>query len=355
MSIAMRVGVALVAAGLTAALPGAEVKSPKDLKSDLKSKDKNAKAAAPAAPTAGVKTPGVQIPIASLKSEVEIPVEGPGWIMIADSVMVQSKSKDSLVRIDPKANKTLDPIGDLKKPCSGTIVAFGSLWIPNCETQTVVRADPKTFKVSATLATGSADVMMGLSATADSVWMLTDGRTTLSRIDPVQNVVVGEMRLPAGCNDMAFSDASLWVTCPSENKVYRVNPETNLVEKTIEVSAAPRALALGDTSVWVLCEKEGKIDRIDPKTNKVTKTIELNVPNAGGSIAYGEGYLWVTQAGFPITRIDTKTEKVVQQFWGEGPGGGQIATASGAIWLTDTSLGKVVRLDPKRILATLAE
>ena len=82
------------------------------------------------------------------------------------------------------------------------------------------------------------------------------------------------------------------------------------------------------------------MDRIDPKTNKVTKTIELNVPNAGGSMAYGEGWLWVTQAGFPITRIDTKTEKVAQQFWGEGGGGGRIATASGAIWFRIPALAR---------------
>ena len=131
----------------------------------------------------------------------------------------------------------------------------------------------------------------------------------------------------------------------SENKLYRVNPETNLVEKRIDVSAGPRAVALGENSVWVLCEKEGKVDRVDPKTNKVTKTIDLNVPNAGGSIAYGDGWLWVTQTGFPITRIDTQNEKVVQQFWGEG--GGLIAAAPGAIWLSDVSGGQGGALRPE--------
>jgi virginiamycin B lyase len=352
MSIAMRVGVALLAAGLATVLPGAD--QAKDT-AKPKSKDKNAKAVIPPGPTGGIKTPGVLIPAASLKSEAEIPVEGPGWLMLTDALLVESKTKNSLMRIDLKANKALDPIGDLKKPCSGTIVAFGSLWIPNCETQTVVRADPKTFKVSATLSTGSADVTMGLAATTDSMWILTDGRTTLSRIDPTQNVVVGEIRIPSGCNQMTFTDASLWITCPAENRLYRINPETNLVEKTIEVSAGPRSMTVGDGSIWVLCAKDGKVDRIDPKANKVIKTIELKVPDAGGSIAYGENYLWVTQTGFPITRIDTKTEKVVQQFWGDGPGGGQIVAGSGALWLTDVAAGKVVRFDPKRILATLAE
>ncbi len=308
MSLAIRVCGCLMVAGMMAALPAAD--------KDKKSKDGAAKAAAPAAPKTGVKTPGVQIPAATLKSEAEIPVEGPGSIAIADSILVESKTKDSLIRIDPKTNKPLDPVAGLMKPCSGTIVAFGSLWVPNCETRTLTRMDPKTFKVSATLAIGAGDVTIGLAATADSVWMMTDNLTTLSRIDPVQNQVVGEIRLPAGCNDLAFGEGSLWITCPTENKLYRVNPETNLVEKRIDVAASPRSVALGENSVWVLCEKEGKVDRVDPKTNKVTKTIDLNVPNAGGSIAYGEGWLWVTQTGFPITRIDVQNEKVAHEFLG---------------------------------------
>jgi virginiamycin B lyase len=281
MSLAVRVGVCFVFAGLIAAL----------LAADKKGKETTAKAAVPVAPKTGIKTPGVQIPAASLKSEAEIPVEVPRWMAITDSVMMESKAKDSLIRIDPKTNKPLDPVAGLKKPCSGAIVAFASFWIPDCAAHTVTRMDPKTFKVSATLAIGAGDVTTGLAATPDSVWMMTDDLVTLSRIDPIQNQVVGEMRLPAGCNDMAFSAGALWVTCPTESKLYRINPETNLVEKRIDVSEGPRAFALGLNSIWVLCEKEGKIDRVDPATNKVSKTIELKVPNAGGGIAFGEGWL----------------------------------------------------------------
>jgi streptogramin lyase len=97
------------------------------------------------------------------------------------------------------------------------------------------------------------------------------------------------------------------------------------------------------------------VQRIDPKTNKVIKTIELSVPNAGGNLAFGEGFLWVTQTGFPLTRIDPQNEKehVAQQFWGDG--GGLISVSPGAVWLANVSKGTVWRLDPKRVVATLAE
>jgi virginiamycin B lyase len=316
---------------------------------------KNDKAAArtPAPPKSGVKTPGIQIPFENLKPEAEVTLETPGGITIADSVFVESKS--SVARIDPKTNILLDPIADQKKPCSGTIVAFGSLWIPNCGAQTLIRFDPKAKKVTATLAIGAADVALGIAATADSVWMITDAKTTLSRIDPMENKVVGELRLPSSCNSVSFGETSLWVTCPAENHVYRVNPATNLVDKRIDTSAGPRSVAFLDGSVWVLCEKDGKLDRIDPKTNKVLRSVELSVPGAGGNIVSTGGFLWVTQQGFPLTRIDPLNEKerVAQQFWGEG--GGTISAAANVIWLSNSSKGTVMRLDPKRVAATLAE
>jgi streptogramin lyase len=312
--------------------------------------------AAPAAPKSGIKTPGIQIPFSSLKSEAELPVDGAAWMTITGAaILVPSKPQDTLVRIDPKGNKTMDPVTGLNKPCAGAVVAFGSIWTPNCGSNSLVRADAKTAKIIATLAVGASDVPIGIAATTDSVWMLTNDKTTLSRIDPDQNAVAGEIRLPSDCNSLVFAEASLWVTCPVEGRVLRINPVTNLVEKHIEVSAAPRALASGGGSLWVLCEKEGKIDRIDPKSNKVIKTIDLLTPGAGGNLAFGEGFLWVTQSGFPLTRIDPESEKekVVQQFWGEG--GGFISVSTGAVWLSNGAQGKVTRFDPKRIYSTLAE
>jgi len=127
----------------------------------------------------------------------------------------------------------------------------------------------------------------------------------------------------------------------------------NTVTQRIEVSAEPFAAAAGQGSIWAYCKKDSKVERIDPKTNKVSKTIELGVPNTEGEIIVAEGSAWITLPGFPISRIDPKTDKVMQQFVGEG--GGSIEASKGTIALTNVKQGTVWRLDPRRILATLAE
>jgi virginiamycin B lyase len=305
-------------------------------------------------PKAGIKTPGVQIPIASLKTEAEIAV-APAWMGVSDVLLIPNTEQGTLDRVDPKTNKITTPVPGVTKACGGAVTAFGSLWVPSCADQSLVRIDSKKWEATAKIATGVGTAPLALAATTDSVWIFSDDRTTLSRVDPDQNQVVAEIRLPAGCTGLAFGETSLWAACPDEGRVLRINPLTNLVEKRIEVSPRPRALAIGENSVWVLCQKDGQVDRIDPKTNKVSKSIELGVPGAMGGIAVGLGSVWVTLDGFPLTRIDPQPEKekVVQQFW--GPGGGAIQIGVNAVWLSNLQRGTLWRLDPKRVQATLAE
>jgi len=303
-------------------------------------------------PKSGIQTPGVQIPFAKLKPEAEFEVSAqPEWLFF--SSVTFAPGKDTIDRIDPKTNKKMEPLTGVSKPCGGMASAFGSLWAPACGAGSLARIDAKSFKVTNSIATGVSTALEVISATTDSIWLLTDDKTTLARIDPDQNTVVAEIRIPAGCRSLTFGEKALWLACPNENKILRIDPATNLVEKSIEVSSQPEALAAGGGSIWALCRKDGKIDRIDPKTNKVSKSIELKVPNADGALSFGEGFLWVTQTGFPLTRIDITSETVAQQFPGEG--GGALAVSPGTIWLGNVKQSTVWRIDPKRVLATLPD
>ncbi len=303
----------------------------------------------PVGPTAGIKTPGVQIPFASLKADAEITATAE-WMAFTDAPVLADQK--SLYRIDAKKNELGAAVASVNQPCGGAVSAFKSWWIASCGDQSLARIDPKTWKPAATVA-GAGAGKPAVAATADSVWYFSDNRTTLSRVDPEQNAIVAELRLDAGCTSMLFGETALWVACPAENRVVRVNPSTNLAEKRIEVSAQPAALAMGENSIWVYCRKDGKIDRIDPKTNKVTKTIELGVAGLDGMIAVGQGSVWVSMPGYPLTRIDPQTEKVVQQFW--GPGGGSVWVGQNSLWIGGLPEGKIWRVDPKRVAATLAE
>ncbi|MFN0101979.1 MAG: hypothetical protein ACKV2U_07810 [Bryobacteraceae bacterium] len=303
-------------------------------------------------PKLGVQTPGIQIPFASLKSEAEIKLEAsPTGVAFTTEALIAAGAL--VQRIDVKTNKPGDKITGLDNACGGLLNALSSLWTVNCGTKTLAKLDAKTAKITATIDVAAVVAPFALAASADSVWLLADDKTTLLRIDPKENAPVAGIRLPAACSSILFAESSLWVTCPGADKVLRIDPRTNLVDKRIDVPGQPVAVAFGEASIWVLARKEGKVAQIDPKTNKVASTIELGIPNATGSMAFGDGSVWISAPGFPITRINPVTAKVVQQFAGDGAG--LIYSGLGSVWLANPLTKTVTRFDPKRIAATLAE
>ncbi|HME05507.1 MAG TPA: glutaminyl-peptide cyclotransferase [Bryobacteraceae bacterium] len=305
-------------------------------------------------PKRGLTTPGVVIPLSQLKPDAIFPVPGsPDWSVVGtDAVWISNKPKNSVSRLDPKTNKVAEVITVGSKPCSGLAIGFGSLWVPNCGDRTLSRVDLATNKVTATVPMGIADTEGGIATGAGSVWMMTDKNGTLSRIDPSNNKVVADIYVPKGSYTVAFGEGAVWVTSTEGNSVTRVDPNTNLVVETIPVGKAPRFLAVGEGGVWTLNQTDGTVTRVDPKTNKVVATIDCAVPGEGGDIAAGEGSVWVTSFGIPITRIDPLTNKAVQQFVGEG--GDAIRVGLGSVWLSNYKGETVWRLDPKRIEATQA-
>ena len=311
----------------------------------------SASALAASIPKTGIRTPGIQIPIVALKPEAEIALTGPAdSLFVGDTILVGTKNQ--LIPIAGKTNKTEEAITAVKQPCATMIAAFGSIWVPSCADKTLSRIDPKTKKVTASIAVPVVNATRAVAASTDSVWVLSDEKSTLARLDPDENKIVAEVRLPSGCNSLLFAETALWVTCASEDKVLRIDPATNLVTKRVD-PPNPVSLAFGEGSVWALCKTEGKVARIDPKTNKSTTNIELKTREIGGEIAFGEGFVWVSSPGFPVTRIDPANDKVAQQF--TGVGGGRIYVGSGSIWIPDLKANTVSRFDPKRIKATLAE
>jgi len=306
------------------------------------------------APKPGVKTPGVQIPMASLKPEAIYELGGsPDWQVVGDAVWISNKPKDAVFKLDPATGKVAATVTVGSKPCSGLAIGFGSLWVPNCGDKTVSRVDLKTDKVTASFPSGIGNSEGYIATGAGSVWLMTDAKGTLARIDPATNKVIKEIMLPEGSYCPIFGGGAIWVTSTDGNSVTRVDPATNTVVATIPVGKMPRFLAYGEGAVWTLNQGDGSVTRLDPKTNTVAATIEVGIPGGGGDVAAGEGSVWATSFGFPISRIDPKTNTVVQQFTGDG--GDALRVGLGSLWLSNLRAGTVWKIDPKKLMAVKAE
>jgi YVTN family beta-propeller protein len=306
------------------------------------------------APKTDTKTPPaappVTLPVGRLKPEAVLDAAGDRAVLAAgDTVWIASGQSKTLIGVDPKTNKVTKTIALDAAPCGGIVDGYDALWVPLCgSAPALARVDVKKGVVAARITRGLQATAGAPAMAVSSIWLIT-GPRTLGRFDPEGNTQVAEINLPSAANALVAEAKALWLANTAANTLTRVDPFTNLIVETIAVGKGPRDVATGEGSIWTLNAGDGTVSRVDPKTNKMTETVTLGVKIADGHIAVGEGSVWVSTTGAPLVRIDPRTNHVTQVF--TGPGGGALAAGGGAIWLAATPTA-VWRLDPKLVDAT---
>jgi virginiamycin B lyase len=303
-----------------------------------------------------VQKPGVkevQVPFASLRPSATIKVGGTAdWVLITDdAVWVASTRPFAVQRIDPATNRIVATVNVSGEACSGLASGFGSIWVPLCgKKPALARIDVAKNTISATLPIAPAGPEGGITASADSIWMVTDKNGTLNRIDPSTNSARQKISIPPGSYNPLFSNGIIWITGGESSVLTAVDAVTGRVLESVPVGPKPRFLTAGGGSVWTLNQGDGTVSRVDEKSRKVIATIQVGIPGAGGDIGFGAESAWPTVFGLPLTRIDATTNKVVRQWVGKG--GDSLRYGYGSIWLTDYKKGLLSRI-PIHTPATL--
>jgi virginiamycin B lyase len=300
-------------------------------------------------PKPGIKE--VQVPFASLTPSATIKIGGTAdWVLITDdAVWVASTKPYAVQRIDPATNRIVATVGVAGEACSGLAYGFGSIWVPLCGNKPeLVRINAAKNTISATLPIAPAGPEGGITASDDSVWMVTDKNGTLNRIDPSTNSVRQKISIPPGSCNPIFSNGIVWITGGASSVLTAVDASTGSVRESVAVGPKPRFLTSGGGSIWTLNQGDGTVSRVDEKNRKVIATIQVGVPGAGGDIGYGAASVWPTVLGVPLTRIDATTNKVVRQWVGKG--GDSLRFGYGSIWLTDYKKGLLSRIPIQQVL-----
>lgn len=182
----------------------------------------------------------------------------------------------------------------------------------------------------------------GIAASPGAVWLVTDAKGVLSRIDPAGNKVTAEIAVAPNSAGLAYGEGAVWVTTVDKNLLTRVDPKTNKVTNTIEVGPQPRFLSVGAGAVWTLNQGDGTVSRVDAKTARLVTHIQVGVPGTGGELAFGQGHVWATVFQIPLSEIDPATNQVIKQWF--GPGGDSVRAGFGSVWLSNLRAQNVWRL-----------
>jgi YVTN family beta-propeller protein len=217
------------------------------------------------------------------------------------AIWVSECDTNSVVRADARTGRVeaIIPVG----LCPFGIGVFGGdLFVANADDR-VVRIDPSTNTVVATIPvriepTPEDFNFIELHVAFGSVWVAT-AVTNVVRIDPIRNRVAETISLGPCCGligEMVASDKALWASGEFNNSLFRISPRSNTV--VAEVPSPVGGLLVGngflDGFVWVISNDEGvcQLLRVDPHTNTMRIT-SIALGFLSFTMMTGDGSLWV--------------------------------------------------------------
>jgi YVTN family beta-propeller protein len=204
----------------------------------------------------------------------------------AGSLWTANSQSGTVTRIDPRKNKVLKTIKVGGRPYD---IAFGAgaIWVGN-NGGTVNRINPKANKLVKTIKAGSEP--NGIVFAFGAVWTGDRLGNKLLKIDPATNKITATLKLDAP--DWVTPDENaLWVS-EETGSVVRVDPASLQVTATVKVGANPLHSAVVDGDLWVPNLDDSTISVVDRGTGKLKDTF----PGPAGAIAItrAAGDVWVS-------------------------------------------------------------
>ncbi|MEW9857063.1 YncE family protein [Novosphingobium sp. M1R2S20] len=269
--------------------------------------------------------------IALAQQEEVVPVPGFADFLAVDGNSVWVTNRGRVERWSREGKLAEVP---MTRPCGTMSIAYGALWVADCQEKTLNRIDIKTAKRTHVIPTGigSPDGEMNVVTGAGSVWVATDAEGAISRVDPETNSVVAKVKTKPLAVYLAFGEGALWAVSAKERTLERIDPSTNEVVATVPVGSQPGFLAAGEGSVWVQEQGDGTVAAIDPATNAVRGRVEVGKTLKYGDIDTGGGKVWLrTTEDQMFAVIDPKTLTVTARL-GKPSGSGALRYTPAGVW-----------------------
>jgi YVTN family beta-propeller protein len=200
---------------------------------------------------------------------------------------------------------------------SGVAVGAGSVWFGRNDQQAVVRLDPASGHVVATIPVGFH--VFNLAADAASVWVVSFEDDMVARIDPKTNAVTVSQHLVHGPVGVLIAGGSAWISRVGNATVVRLDAITGALQAEFAVGRRPLPLAEGAGSIWVRSEQDSTVSRLDPATNQVVATIPVDpfygLDGVDSMVAAAHG-VWIS--GLTLQWIDASTNQVTRSLPASG-------------------------------------
>jgi virginiamycin B lyase len=222
----------------------------------------------------------------------------------------------------------------MARPCGTMAIAEGSLWVADCVDRTIIRISLQSAKKTAVIPTGIANPAgeLNVVAGAGSIWVASDGKGLVSRIDPTSNSVTASIRVDSETYFLTFGFGSLWAASSKNGTLQRIDPKTNRVTKRTKLGKQPGFLVAGEGAVWVQEQGDGTVARVDPISGTVLGRVKVGKDLLYGDIDTGAGKVWLrTTADQTFVAIDPSSLTILGRY-GKASGSGAVRFADTGLW-----------------------
>ena len=190
----------------------------------------------------------------------------------------------------------------------------------------------------------------GIAYGDGSLWVANQDDETVSRLSPSTLRALGTIQLRQQPTGIAAAGGAVWVveSNPTENFITatRIDPQFDAVDDTVRIAnvdpATPASITAAGDEVWV-APQSGDLTRLSSTSAKPLEHVDPNASPTGLVSAYGALWLTDSQAG-NVIRVDSSGLRTAFPV-GDGPSG--VAAGAGAVWVADTSDDTLVRIDPQ--------
>jgi YVTN family beta-propeller protein len=221
----------------------------------------------------------------------------------AGAMWLTSFPGDSVTRIDPATNTATGTVSLAPSGLGpiGITVYDGYVWVANHQgnpTGSVAKIDPATMNVVDVIPVGNQSFAgpNWLASGAGSIWTDVPNINAVVRIDPATDTVVATIPDKGVCGALAASDTAVWVAGGGGSGclpgITRIDPNSNSVTTMLNAGGQTDSLALGSGTLWYGTSISNFLGRIDTSTTAVVG--QLKLPGAAFGLTVAYGYVWAT-------------------------------------------------------------
>jgi len=205
--------------------------------------------------------------------------------------------------------------------------AFDSLWVVANGSGAVVRIDPASNSIVATIPVST--FISGLAPSDDGLWVIDGDARAVRRIDPATNkLTTDSIAIEDDGGSLQFVKGALWQS--GRGVAQRIDLAAKKGETPFSLGAC------GDCGLVILGDAgyalgSGSISRIDLTSHQAVATNNSDI--SGQLLGLGAAGLWMGGANGGVVLLDPQSLKVLKTFT-TGP-----ATANGSTWSLGTAGG----------------